>query len=714
MSRAIEAVDQASILSLCSGQVITDLSSAVKELVENSLDAQANSIQVKFKNYGLGGVEVLDNGHGISHENLAHMGKRHHTSKLAEFSHLERIQSLGFRGEAFSSLCLISDVQLTTATAKDTPKGNQLTFNNDGSVAGQTVTSFRQGTSVKFSNLFKNLPVREKNFKKEYKKEYSKILNLLTAYTLISSQVKINVSNTNAQGKTTTQLSTNGNTSIRENIVNLFGPRAVVNLLPLSFKFDLKYPSAGVQSVSLAGFISRPSWGEGRNSPDRQFYYVRSRPCHLPKVSRAINEVYRAYNPAQVPFVVMDFHLPDRTFDVNVTPDKRTIFLHEEDALIQALLMEMNELFDLGRNSFQVSQIGMTTSTQQVFSSTPGHISDIGRDRSSSNSNLQDEDSSKRFLLHTSPFRRRENLRSVFTESARVTNSSSKRNSEDVDVEVISGKRYRKPDPSIIVLEETSDVKLGPESDVSELSIDRFTPPQKFHSQPVVKDMNSKNVDFEVLLSSEELSSGEGMEIETAKEEKEQEEEEEVEVASMSDEDEFSHSSEAEIHPLIVLRSDDNTQFEASPLRVSSSYHLNSTNEVVQSQLEMQVTMEDIERDALSLNATKLRETSSTNAGIGDYVQAAEFAEERLSRTVSKQDFATMRVIGQFNLGFIIAGRQTDLSAESRGIDDDLFIIDQHASDEKFNFERLQTTTVFEPQRLARLVLLQLFASLIA
>ena len=679
MSEPIQAVDKDSILNLCSGQVITDLASAVKELVENSLDAQATSIQIKFKNYGLGGVEVVDNGHGISDVNLAHIGKRHYTSKLSDFRHLERVQSLGFRGEAFSSLCLIADVQLVSATAADAPKGSRLAFSRDGSVENRVVTSSKQGCTVTISNLFSNLPVREKKFKKDFKKDYAKALSLLTAYALVASHVKINVSNSNVQGKTAVQLSTNGNVSIRDNIVNLFGPKAIVNILPFDFKFDLKYPSAGVQTVRIDGFISRPTWGEGRNSPDRQFYYVRSRPCHLPKVSRAINEVYRTYNSAQVPFVVMDFQLPDRSFDVNVTPDKRTVFLHEEDALVQSLLMELNELFDLGRNDFQISQVTSTACASHKFlKSTQSNKSELGRGPASSvSSDSQKLDQSSQIQPPRLNSSMAENRQPLFVESFNGRSASDKRLFEDT-LDVFQSKR-----------------RLTLKQNAEELDKMQFD--SEFHILPAPSSPPRKFIEIEAV-DTGASSDGHSSNVMFT-------ESEEEEMLNSSEREEASISLPKPVDtPIIALRDERNPYIDSSPLQATSTYYLSSTNDVAHTQLQLNVSLEDIERDTQALASRKLKQASTINPGIGDYIQPTEIAEEKLSRTVSKQNFASMTVIGQFNLGFIIAGRHIDSSAESRGIDDDLFIIDQHASDEKFNFERLQSTTVFEPQRLARFV----------
>jgi DNA mismatch repair protein PMS2 len=131
-SAVIRHIDSNCIHKICSGQVISDLASAVKELVENSLDAEATVIEIKLKDMGLASVEIIDNGNGISVENHASVALKHYTSKIAAFDDLENIKSFGFRGEALNALCeLCESLVLSTRTANDS-LGTRLSFQRDG------------------------------------------------------------------------------------------------------------------------------------------------------------------------------------------------------------------------------------------------------------------------------------------------------------------------------------------------------------------------------------------------------------------------------------------------------------------------------------------------------------------------------------------------------------------------------------------------------
>ena len=162
--------------------------------------------------------------------------------------------------------------------------------------------------------------------------------------------------------KKTVAFSTNANTNTRDNIANVYGAKTVVALIPLSLEFTMD-PSnrpgatqsaknwstqdeAAEHAVKIVGHISRPVVGEGRQTPDRQMFFVNSRPCNLPQVAKAFNEVYKSYNITQSPFIFADIKLDTNAYDVNVSPDKRTIMLHDQSMLLENLKESLLELFE--------------------------------------------------------------------------------------------------------------------------------------------------------------------------------------------------------------------------------------------------------------------------------------------------------------------------------------------------------------------------------
>lgn len=174
----IKAIDKTAVHRICSGQVILDLATAVKELIENAIDAGATSVEVRLKEYGSELIEVADNGHGVSPDNYQTLTLKHHTSKISDFGDLQDLATFGFRGEALSSLCAVSDVSIVTRTVEQTA-GVKLIYNHEGLITSQATAARAVGTTVAVRNIFKTLPVRHKEFLRNLKREYSRLVNVL-------------------------------------------------------------------------------------------------------------------------------------------------------------------------------------------------------------------------------------------------------------------------------------------------------------------------------------------------------------------------------------------------------------------------------------------------------------------------------------------------------------------------------------------------------
>ncbi|KAM0709193.1 hypothetical protein Q7P35_003229 [Cladosporium inversicolor] len=357
----IKAIEGRSVHQIQSGQVIVDLNSVVKELVENSLDAGATSIEVRFKNQGLDSIEVSDNGKGIAPEDYETIALKHYTSKLSSYEDLTSLETFGFRGEALSSLCALSKFHITTARAEDGAVGKRLDFEVSGKLKGKSVVAAQRGTTVVVENLFHGLPVRRKELEKNIKREYGKVTTLLNSYACISVGVRYAVSNQMPKGKKVVVFSTKSNSTTKENVVNVFGAKTLLALVKLDLKLNME-PSKGPsiqnarnwstqgldrsREVLVQGHISKPVFGEGRQAPDRQMFFVNSRPCGLPQVSKAFNEVYKSFNVSQSPFIFANLIMDTNAYDVNVSPDKRSIMLHDQTALLDTLKSALAAMFE--------------------------------------------------------------------------------------------------------------------------------------------------------------------------------------------------------------------------------------------------------------------------------------------------------------------------------------------------------------------------------
>ena len=309
-----------------------------------------------------------DNGSGITAENYETIALKHHTSKLSTYSDLATLQTFGFRGEALSSLCALSHFTITTCLASDAPKGTKLDFETSGKLKGTSVVAAQKGTTVVVENLFHNLPVRRRELERNIKREWNRVVGLLGQYACIQTGVKISATHQAPKGKKTTLFSTKGNPSTRENIVNVFGAKTLTALLALDLKLELEPTSGpsqrwstqedgGTKEVRIVGHISRPAFGEGRQTPDRQMFFVNARPCGLPQVAKAFNEVYKSYNSTQSPFIFANIEIDTHLYDVNVSPDKRTILLHDQTSMLEHLKTSLTELFESQDYTVPISQL---------------------------------------------------------------------------------------------------------------------------------------------------------------------------------------------------------------------------------------------------------------------------------------------------------------------------------------------------------------------
>ncbi|BGO92545.1 ATP-binding mismatch repair protein [Rhodotorula toruloides] len=369
------AIDKSSVHRLTSGQVVIDLQSAVKELVENALDAGATKIEVRFRDYGLEAFEVLDNGKGIVKDDWPSIALKHHTSKLASFDELASVSTLGFRGEALSSLCGVATLSMITSTSSKPPIGTSLTFAHSGECVVGGKVARERGTTVKVERLFDTLPVRRKELVKNVKREFGKAIELINSYAIINTGVRFDVRNT-AKGKTQTHLQTPTSSSIRSNYASIFAAKDLASLIDFDLTLEvptdksiLKRIEGAMEATTLIkvkGMISKPAAPHGRTTSNRQFFYVNGRPFSPSKIAKTVNEVYKSYNSNQFPIVVADFQLAPDAYDVNVSPDKRTIFLHSETNLIRALKEQLAKFFEPQHGTFAMQAIGPAKGKEKV------------------------------------------------------------------------------------------------------------------------------------------------------------------------------------------------------------------------------------------------------------------------------------------------------------------------------------------------------------
>ncbi|POM67579.1 Mismatch repair endonuclease pms1, partial [Phytophthora palmivora] len=237
MAQELHVLDRRDIQRICSGQSVVDLATAVKELVENALDAGATQIEVKLKEFGRDAFEVSDNGVGVAPENYAFLARKHYTSKISSFEDIETVASFGFRGEALSSICELAKSFTVCTRTKDETVGVLLEYDASGKVVKETKKARPVGTTVIVEELFKPLVVRYKDFQRNIKKHYAKLLKVLQAYAVSCSNVKISVFNiTGKNASRHVVLATQAHQTMGENVASVFGTKFFKTLLRVDFE----------------------------------------------------------------------------------------------------------------------------------------------------------------------------------------------------------------------------------------------------------------------------------------------------------------------------------------------------------------------------------------------------------------------------------------------------------------------------------------------
>ncbi|CAJ1078713.1 PMS1 protein homolog 1 [Xyrichtys novacula] len=333
---------------LSSSQVITSVLNVVKELMENSLDAGASSIDIKLENYGLDRIEVRDNGHGIKAADTPVMAVRHFTSKICSHEDLERLETYGFRGEALGSICAVAEVSVITKTEED-DISTQYMLNHTGEIVSKKPSHLGQGTTVSVLKLFKNLPVRRQYYSstKKCKEELKKVQDLLMAYAIIKPDLRLTLVHNKVVVWQKAKVADH-----RSALIATLGSGTIANLLPCyhhqeqpEIIFEGFFPKAGAEPSSTSS-----------SNPDKTFIYVNNRPVHHKDLLKLLRQHYTAQYPDdsarnRYPTLMLKITVPPSSVDVNLTPDKTQVLLHEKDAVLTAVESFLVSLYAPQQNS---------------------------------------------------------------------------------------------------------------------------------------------------------------------------------------------------------------------------------------------------------------------------------------------------------------------------------------------------------------------------
>lgn len=660
----IRHIDHDCIRFIAAGEKINDIETVIRELIENSVDAKATNIEIRLGRFGIESIEVEDNGTGIDESDFQFLGQRYHTSKIDNFNKLQSsLETYGFRGEALSCLCTISNVTIITKSSSS-PTGTKLTFKPNGTIAKKEPIARSNGTSVIIRNLFHSLPVRRKELEHQAKRQYDKIVRVIYEHVLIRPDIRFTLCKSSKLRKE--KDFTYGGTTLEKSIVSMFGIKVLESLVPIKQvdyeeldsvkkRGSQEEGSISTQSViqidssinttsedqsltitqtfepseppnrekffrrstkskfarekptyTVHGYISKIDCG--RNSTDCQFVFVNDKPCELPRVVRHINDLYRGYSHHQSPFLCLFIQVQSWAADFNV-PRKRAVILSEENRLNDLMKDVIDTMFSplvpaMTKNcpSAQLASLTMKSDEIQKYcTQTPKRNLD---ERSDDDSTIPQK---KRNTYVTPP----KNLHQTSSKTLLPHNSPTTTSSSSVEL------------------------------------IGQFR-----NNTPKVHTQNEDNMDChsEVLTQKDTPDT--------------------ILV------DDFDHEQSRDSDDSSVDLTD---QQKTGQLLAIDYFNckFNQRNNINEERLS--VAIENIDDLAVALERERAQRCVVKDSREYSFAIDPMFntvSEQEMKLNLCRESFENMDIIGQFNNGFIITR-----------YNDHLFIIDQHATDERANFE---------------------------
>lgn len=311
----INELDKNTIDQIAAGEVVERPASVVKELVENAIDSGATAVTVEIRGGGIDMIRVTDNGSGIEKSEIRKAFKRHATSKLKTIDDLSSIHSLGFRGEALSSISAVAQVDMITKT-KDELVGSRYCINGGEETAFEEIGA-PEGTTLIIRNLFYNTPARKK-FLKTPQTEGSYVGDVMEHMALDNPTVSFHYIN-NRDDK----FSTSGNGDLKEIIYRIYGRDVAVSLISLNVSED---------GYTLEGYLGEPTLN--RSNRNFEVFFVNGRYIKDKVISKALEEGYRQYlMQHKFPFAVLHLRLDPSDVDVNVHPAKMEVRFNNQNQL---------------------------------------------------------------------------------------------------------------------------------------------------------------------------------------------------------------------------------------------------------------------------------------------------------------------------------------------------------------------------------------------
>ena len=366
----IVLLDDLTINKIAAGEVIERPASAVKEMLENSIDAGATNIILEIKNGGISYIRITDNGKGIANDDLDMAFERHATSKIRTADDLTKVKSMGFRGEALASISAISKVEMISKTV-DEPNGYKIVVEG-GKILEKTETGAPVGTTIIVKDLFFNTPVRYKFLRKDFT-EAGYIEDAVSRVALSHPEVAIKLINS---GRTVIQ--TNGSGDLKNVIYSIYGKDIANSIIDVNYTLD---------DIHIFGVIGKPEIA--RSNRANQIFFINKRYVKDKTLTSAVEKAYKDLIPfGKFAFAVLNIEMNPSKVDVNVHPAKLEVRFEDENTIFKAVYHAIKENITKEEvNTFEKEENNFLNENKEKNNTNKNNSFDINKETDNTNKN---------------------------------------------------------------------------------------------------------------------------------------------------------------------------------------------------------------------------------------------------------------------------------------------------------------------------------------
>ncbi|MDD2261682.1 MAG: DNA mismatch repair endonuclease MutL [Clostridia bacterium] len=376
MSGKIIILDEFTANQIAAGEVVERPASVLKELIENSIDAKADRIDIEIKNGGIGYIKVSDNGNGIDKDDIPMAFERHGTSKIRQISDIYNISTMGFRGEALPSIASVSNVSITTKTKEQDFAVKAVYEALEQKSISKSARA--QGTTIEVKNLFFNTPARYK-FLKGDKQEARYCTDIVLRLALANTHVAFSMISNGQE-----VIRTNGDNLLLNCIYGIYGRDIAKDIIEINAKTD---------DFTVSGYIGRPFASRGNRQ--HQSLFINNRYVKYPELNASIERAYETrIMKGRFPFYVLKLNIPSQNVDVNVHPSKIEVKISNISEIFGKLNYILKESLDKEQKAMEPSVIrpSYTKYKEQEDSKT---VSDFNNQLSAFSKEIQENRNNK-------------------------------------------------------------------------------------------------------------------------------------------------------------------------------------------------------------------------------------------------------------------------------------------------------------------------------